>query len=453
MTYLGFGTQAGHYGQGGGLPPTGYIEAGEIEMDPDGRFELILSTEPRAGNWLPMTAESGTLIVRQTFPDRHTEIPADLHIERIDCTEEERSPTPLTPAQIEQGLRSVSTLVAGASLLFAKWARDFQKHRNTLPRFDQEVSNAAGGDPNIACYHSHWALDADEVLLIEALPPACEHWNFQLNNHWMESLDYRYHTIHTNKHLATCEANGSIRLIVAHQDPGLPNWIETAGYTSGTMCFRWVRADTHPLRSHGDVRALSAWEGFHPLPLPGEGPDDIRGRQRRARMTERGIAYLAPAFFAVHPAEHDAPEEDVLLLDVCFMSQSAEATTRTHLCALAGGAGPHADLRVLPHAAADPPVAATRQTLGAQDAASPGVPRYPPQGLPGSDGRADAPRSPEIGGLVLQHGGARQGHLQRPRTHAGDRRTLGPEGKTPRRARHGRARERRRRPFPGCVLP
>ena len=36
VTYLGFGTQAGHYGQGGGLPPTGYIEAGELETDTDG---------------------------------------------------------------------------------------------------------------------------------------------------------------------------------------------------------------------------------------------------------------------------------------------------------------------------------------------------------------------------------------------------------------------------------
>ena len=35
-------------------------------------------------------------------------------------------------------------------------------------------------------------------------------------------------------------------LVVAHVDPGRPNWIETAGHMSGTMCFRWVRADEHP---------------------------------------------------------------------------------------------------------------------------------------------------------------------------------------------------------------
>ncbi|MDE0349751.1 MAG: sulfotransferase [Gammaproteobacteria bacterium] len=80
------------------------------------------------------------------------------------------------------------------------------------------------------------------------------------------------------------------------------------------------------IASHPKVRAVTAWEGMNPLPLPGDRPDRPRARLRRARWAERGIAYLAPAFFAVHPAEHDAPEEDVLLLDLCFMSQSAEAT-------------------------------------------------------------------------------------------------------------------------------
>ena len=62
----------------------------------------------------------------------------------------------------------------------------------------------------------------------------------------MESLDYRHHRIHTNKHLASYEDDGSIRLVVAHTDPGHPNWLETTGHTSGTMCFRWVQAEEHP---------------------------------------------------------------------------------------------------------------------------------------------------------------------------------------------------------------
>ena len=246
VTYLGFGTQSGHYGEGGGLPPTGYVEASELDIDPDGGFELLLSSTPQPGNWLPMQAETGTLIVRQTFLDRDTEIPAELCIECINGADGDTRPAPVTPARIDEGLASTGRLVAGASVLFAKWTRDFQRHSNTLPRFDQEVSNAAGGDPNIAYYHSHWALAEDEALIVEARPPECEYWNFQLNNYWMESLDYRDHRIHTNKHLAHYEDDGSVRLVVAHRDPGLPNWIETVGHTSGTMCFRWVRAKDHP---------------------------------------------------------------------------------------------------------------------------------------------------------------------------------------------------------------
>ena len=241
--YLSFGTQIGHYGQGGGMPPTGYLEATDMDIGEGGAFTIIVSSKEQPGNWLPMTEESGTLIVRQTYLDRITEVPAHLEIECIDGS---GFPGHVTPALIDEGLKNASTLVAGASLLFAKWARDFQGHSNELPMFDQEVSNQAGGDPNITYYHSHWALKPDEALVIDAMPPECDHWNFQLNNYWMESLDYRYYTIHTNKHLASYRPDGSVRIVVAHEDPSLPNWINTVGHESGTMCFRWIRANDKP---------------------------------------------------------------------------------------------------------------------------------------------------------------------------------------------------------------
>ena len=77
-------------------------------------------------------------------------------------------------------------------------------------------------------------------------PPECFTWNFQLDNHWMESLDYRYHRITINKHTAQVRDDGSVQIVVAHEDPGVPNWIETAGHRHGTMCFRWIRAADHP---------------------------------------------------------------------------------------------------------------------------------------------------------------------------------------------------------------
>ena len=103
-----------------------------------------------------------------------------------------------------------------------------------------------GGDPNIAYYHSYWELAADEALVIEVTPPECEYWNFQLNNYWMESLDYRHYEVCINKAGARLNDDGSVRLVVAARDPGVFNWLDTAGHAFGTMCFRWVRAPEHP---------------------------------------------------------------------------------------------------------------------------------------------------------------------------------------------------------------
>ncbi len=105
IAYLSFGTQSGNYGGGGGLPPTGHIESDQIEMDENGCFELILSYNPQRKNWLPMKPETGTLVVRQTFLDREAETPAELKIERINCPEYERRPSPLTSIELDEGLK------------------------------------------------------------------------------------------------------------------------------------------------------------------------------------------------------------------------------------------------------------------------------------------------------------------------------------------------------------
>ena len=241
--YLDFATQSGGVASTGDSEQAGHLDAADLEIGPDGRFEIHLACEPRSGNWLRMTPETTGLIVRQTFLDRDRETPAELRIERVGG---DGRPEPLTAARLDQGLTQAAGLVASCAALFSGWAKGFQAHTNELPRFDDSVSMGAGGDPNIAYYHSYWQLAPDEALVIEVTPPPCEAWNFQLDNHWMESLDYRFHRIHVNKHTAKLEADGSVRIVVAHADPGLPNWIETAGHDRGTMCFRWIRAESHP---------------------------------------------------------------------------------------------------------------------------------------------------------------------------------------------------------------
>jgi hypothetical protein len=83
------------------------------------------------------------------------------------------------------------------------------------------------------------------------------------------------------------------------------------------------------------LRPLLSWEALNPAPFPATRrtwrPRTRTGRDSRMRLAEtaeRGLRYLAPEFFAIHPVEAHAPEEDVLLLDLTFVSPTAEATQR-----------------------------------------------------------------------------------------------------------------------------
>jgi hypothetical protein len=238
--YIGFFTQNGNYGTTGGLAPCGVLEGADLHLEKDGSFEIVVSKKKSGKNWLKMEDTTGLVIVRQTFLNRFAETPAELSIQAV---HQRSKPDPLTPAQIDEGLKTAGLFVAGASLLFTRWAKGFQKHTNRLPQFDPEVSNAAGGDASIIYYHSYWKLQPDEALEITVQPPPCDAWNFQINNYWMESLDYRYFTVCINKGTARYEKDGSLKVLLAHNDPGHPNWLETAGHSEGTMCWRWYRLE------------------------------------------------------------------------------------------------------------------------------------------------------------------------------------------------------------------
>ena len=238
--YIGFFTQNGNYGTTGGIAPCDSLEHSDLKIDDDGSFEIILSKTPAGKNWLKIEPGTTMLMVRQTFLNRFTESPAEITVENLDGS---TAPGAITPAMIDEGLKTASMFVAGASMMFAKWAGGFQKHTNKLPLFSPEISNAAGGDNNIIYYHSHWKLADDESLVIKVMPPVCDSWNFQLNNYWMESLDYRYFTICINKASARYEPDGSVCVTVAHRDPGTPNWINTCGHNEGTMLWRWYRLE------------------------------------------------------------------------------------------------------------------------------------------------------------------------------------------------------------------
>jgi hypothetical protein len=243
VPYLSFGTKANRYATEGTMASTGELEAAEMVFGKDGSFEIAVSRERKAGNWLPLAADTSMLLVRQTFLDRANEVAADVRIERVSGPEK---PEPLTPQKLDRGLASAAAFVTGTARTFVNWVEEFRKYPNAFAPFPQETCYRTGGDPLIYYLHGYWQLAPDEALVIDTEVPECEIWNFQLDNYWMESLDYRYLPACWNKHTANYNADGTLTFVVAARDSGIGNYMDTAGHACGSMLLRWTRAKTHP---------------------------------------------------------------------------------------------------------------------------------------------------------------------------------------------------------------
>lgn len=249
VTYLSVGSKANRYAIDGTMPSTGELAKTGFGADADGHFEIIASVDdPGEGKgWLPLASDSTMLHVRQTFLDRRSETPATIQIERV--SPGPAAPAPIDPAVLATRLQSAADFVVGTSRLFANWAELFMTHPNEVRDWGQDMFIKAGGDPAIFYVHGYWKLGEDEALVLETREPEAEHWNVQINNWWMESLDYRYHPVWVNKHNTKRNLDGSLTFVIAHRDPGFGNWLPTLGHDQGFVLLRWVRADTTPVPS------------------------------------------------------------------------------------------------------------------------------------------------------------------------------------------------------------
>ena len=217
------------------------VNNADLETDWDGSFELWLSPDEHDGNWIRTAPGLDQVFIRQFFGSWDTEEPMRIRIERLGV---DAPPEPLTVDRLVEGLdRAVGWLVEDSNR-WADWI-DFYRDRPNefvtgMPGWTADGAQAALGRLLHFCY---WQVEPDEALVIRVTPPDCFYWNFELGNYWMNSADYRYRLSSLNSEQAVLEDDGSVVIVVSHRDPGIPNWLDTGGHTTGLMPQRWVEAD------------------------------------------------------------------------------------------------------------------------------------------------------------------------------------------------------------------
>ncbi|OBA64201.1 hypothetical protein A5647_03125 [Mycobacterium sp. 1100029.7] len=239
-----------------GIAATANELVDELEMDADGNFEVVLSADERAGNWMRIDGDHPTLTVRHFFYDWDTEVASTLHLERLGdaAGAQDRSIQP-GDARARQFV-ALGDFVQDNLKFFLQFGAAAPTN-GFLPAIDRtDMGAAAENRPVIG----RWELDAGEALIVEVQPPEGIYWSFSIGNPWWETIHYGRHQSSLNAHQAVLDADGFLRVVVCSRDPGVANWLDTAGFSNGPIILRCVRTATAPTPStrvvaFDDIRA------------------------------------------------------------------------------------------------------------------------------------------------------------------------------------------------------
>lgn len=214
----------------------------ELDVDAEGNFEVILSVDEREGNWMRIEGDHPTLTVRHFFYDWQREVPSSLQIEQIGGSDRTRDRPLNRAAAVARQLVALGDFVE-ANLQFFLDFGEAPPVNGFLPGSDLSSMGAAAENRPVI---GRWALEPDEALILEVEPPKGVYWSYSLGNPWWETIHYGRHQSSLNGHQAAVDSDGQVRVVLCADDPGVANWLETAGHSNGAMILRCVRTETAP---------------------------------------------------------------------------------------------------------------------------------------------------------------------------------------------------------------
>lgn len=232
----------------------------DMEIAPDGSYEITVSKrKPKSGNWLRLEEGAGQITTRHYHEARLSvatdpEFQMDISIEVVD-------PEPLPPyggdEQVARNLTAVANFIAGHAPMgmvptspeMAKMFGWISLEPNVIAKPGQWIGSAdeqAYGNTHAFYSMGPYQLADDEALVIEGRFPEARFANVVLWNRYMQSFDFANRQVSLNRNQIEYEEDGSFKIIVAHEDPGLPNWLDTEGRETGRMYWRWVFPRSEP---------------------------------------------------------------------------------------------------------------------------------------------------------------------------------------------------------------
>jgi hypothetical protein len=225
----------------------------ELDIAPDGSFE-----------WCFRPQRSGQLVIREVYND-WSQRRGSLAVYRTDTVG--TAPPPPTHDLVQRQFNTAAAELINRVKTWLKFPQWFYLNLpvNTLvaPRV------TPGGLTTQYSSAGHFDLRGDQALVITLPMSQAPYQGFQLGSLWYISLDYINHQTSLNGAQTQVDPDGKVRIVVADQNPGVTNWVETLGHQRGYLQFRWQRLSREMTEADGptvqllDLDAIAAALPFY----------------------------------------------------------------------------------------------------------------------------------------------------------------------------------------------
>ena len=226
----------------------GVLNQDQFDVDDEGRFEIRIGGKPAERNWLGMGADADRITTRHYFENliNASNDPSCRPQMSIDLVD------PAPPARpdddsVAEGIRRVCAFIRSRTLDMPPMGEVEQ------PPFVSKIPNqfpkpVPPGDFGLAAFDAHYSmapylLGPDEAMVITGHWPKCLFANVNLWNRFQQTYDYIGRQISLNRKQTQLADDGSFRMVVAHRDPGVANWLDTEGRPFGVIFWRYFLAE------------------------------------------------------------------------------------------------------------------------------------------------------------------------------------------------------------------
>ena len=251
-----------HTGERDSLWGTGIVSEmndQRIDFDADGNYEITLSNEPQSGNWLPISDDTICVVTRHYFMNKRAAVSDPLvhPVIEIETHSKPAPPLPLSTENFARKLRMVEGYIRGHTVNRPLQSADtvpdwFSLIPNQLPQARTWSNDDGGGYGAVDAAYAAcpFVLGKQEALLIEGRMPECRYANITLWNRYLQTFDHRFRQVGLNLAQLVSAEDGSYKLVISHEDPGHPNWLDTEGRAYGTIYCRYILASEAIEKAH-----------------------------------------------------------------------------------------------------------------------------------------------------------------------------------------------------------